>query len=84
MELVKKKITQLPFSLVITLSFINEKEECLINHLYISNTFENGPIYHKLCELEGDRKHVLGWVSQENYYQSFCEIVDIDNTQYNS
>ena len=67
MKLVKKKITKFPFSFGITPSFIDEKEGCLINHLYTSNTFENSAIYHKLCELEeGDRKHVLGWVSQEN------------------
>ena len=85
LKLVKKKITKFPFSFGITLSFIDEKEECLINHLHTSNTFENSAIYHKLCELEkGDRQHVLGWVSQENDYHSFCKIVDIDDTQDNS
>ena len=85
LKLVKRKITEYKYSSGITLSFIDEKEECLINHLYVSTSFESSTIYSKLCQLKvGDKKHIRGWITEENDLNSLFEIIDVDDIQGSS
>ena len=59
LKLVKKAIVEYQYSSGVTLTFIDEKEECLTNHLYISNTFENNVIFKRLSELKEARKNIF-------------------------
>ena len=78
LKLVKKTIVEYQYSSGITLTFIDEKEECLTNHLYISNTFENKNNFKRLSELkEGEKKRICGWISEEHGHYSFFDITDI-------
>ena len=58
LKLVKKAIVEYQYSSGITLTFIDEKEECLTNHLYISNTFENSVNFKRLSELKKGEKNI--------------------------
>ena len=81
LKLVKRKLVEYQYSLGLTLTFIDEKEECFTNHLYISNIFENDANFEKLCELNvGDKKEIYGWLKEENGPYSFLEITNIGNT----
>ena len=84
LKLVKKSMTEYQYSSGITLKFINEKEECLPNHLYISNTFENNVNFKRLSELkEGEKKRICGWISEEHGHYSFFDITDIAEIEEN-
>ena len=79
--MVKRKLVEYQYSLGLTLTFIDEKEECFTNHLYISTTFEIDTNFKKLCELNvGDKKETYVWIKEENGPYSFLEITDIANT----
>ena len=81
LKLVKRKLVEYQYSLGLTLTFIDEKEECFTNHLYISNIFENDANFEKLCELNvGDKKEIYGWLKEENGPYSILEITNIGNT----
>ena len=78
LKLVKKSIAEYEYSLGITLIFIDETEENLINHLYVSNTFENNIMYNKLTQLKlGDIIQVCGWICEENTHSSLLNIIGI-------
>ena len=81
LKLVKKNIKQNKFSLAITVTFIDETEECLNHTLYISTTFENSPLYNKLCQLKvGNKKHIRGWMNDdEDQPTNFFEMVDVND-----
>mgnify|MGYP005634709179 CR=1 FL=1 len=82
LKVVKRSIAKYTYSLGITVTFIDEKEECLINHLYVSTTFENNANFKKLHELKvGDKKQICGWVREENDHCSFVEIMSIIDIQ---
>ena len=82
LKLVKRSIVEYTYSLGITLTFIDEKDECLINHLYVSTTFENNRIYNNLSKLKvGDKIEVRGWMQEENDHCSMFNIIDIVNVQ---
>ena len=85
LKIVKKRIAQYKYSQGITLTFIDETEQCLINHLYISNTFENNIMYNKLVNLKiGDKIQIRGWIQEENDHSSLVNIVAIDVCQESS
>ena len=78
LKVVKRSIAKYTYSLGITLTFIDEKEECLINHLYVSTTFQNNVNFKELHELKvGDKKQICGWTTEENDHCSFLEIMGI-------
>ena len=85
LKIVKKGNGQYKYSQGITLTFIDETEQCLINHLYVSNTFENNIIYNKLVHLKiGDKIQIQGWIQEKNDHASFFDIVAIDDCQESS
>ena len=45
-------MTEYQYSLGLTLTLIDEKEECLTNHLYVLNIFENSVDFQKLNVLK--------------------------------
>ena len=78
LKLVKRKLVEYQYSLGLTLTFINEKEEGFTNHLYVSTIFENCANFHNLCELNvGDKKAIYGWIKEDNGSFSYLEITDI-------
>ena len=78
LKLVKRKLVEYQYSLGLTLTFIDEKEESFTNHLYVSTTFENGANFEKLCELNvGDTKEIYGWIKEDNGCFSYLEITSI-------
>ena len=80
LKLVKRKLVEYQYSLGLTLTFIDEKEEGYTNHLYVSTIFENCPNFEKLCELNvGDKKAIYGWLKEDNDSFSFLEITDISD-----
>ena len=81
LKLVKKNIKQHRFSLAITLTLIDEKEECLNHTLYVSTTYESSPLYNKLCQLTvGNKKHIRGWMNDfDDQPTNFFEMVDVDD-----
>ena len=80
LKLVKRKLVEYQYSLGLTLTFIDEKEECFTNHLYISTIFKNDANFEKFCELNvGDKNEIYGWVKEENGSYSFLEITNIAN-----
>ena len=85
LKLVKKNIKQNKFSLSITLTFIDETEECLNHTLYISTIFESNPLYNKLCQLKvGNKNHICGWMNDnEDQPTNFFEMVDVNDTYMN-
>ena len=59
LKLVKRKLVEYQYSLGLTLTFIDEKEECFTNHLYISTIFKNDANFEKFCELNvGDKNEI--------------------------
>ena len=85
LKLVKTSIAEYKYSLGITLTFIDETEENLINHLYVSNTFENNSMYNKLTQLKlGDITQVCGWICEENAHSSLFNIIGVTTEQEGS
>ena len=82
LKLVKRNLVEHQYSLGLTLTFINEKESCFINHLYVSTTFENCANFEELCELNvGDKTGIYGWITEENGHYSYFDITSIANTK---
>ena len=81
LKVVKKNIKQYKFSSGITLSLVDEAEECLIKTLYVTTIFENMTLYSKACGLSvGAVKQFRGWCNDsESLLTTFFETVDIDD-----
>ena len=77
----KKNIKQYKFSSGVTLSLVDEAEECLIKTLYVTTIFENTPLYSMACGLNvGTVKQFRGWCNDsESALTTFFETVDIDD-----
>ena len=81
LKVVKKTRKEYKYGSGVTLSLIDEAEECLIKTLYVTTIFENTPLYGKALGLNvGDAQQFRGWsTNSDEQLTTFFETVDIND-----